>query len=51
MSEKQGIIPPGNMYLLINLLGGEGVSTDPIVCNKNIPSFFNKRLIDLKKVL
>ena len=35
---KEGQIPPGNMYFCINLFGAEGLSTTPIVCNKNIPS-------------
>ena len=31
---KEGQTPPGNMYLFINLLGGEGLSTTPMVCKR-----------------
>ena len=39
------------IYLLMNLLGGDGLSTTPIVCSKKIPSSLRSLFIDLKKVL
>ena len=35
----------------MNLFGGVGLSTTPIVCNKNNPSSFRSLLIDLKNTL
>ena len=46
-----GHTPPGKMYLFINLFGGEGWSTTPMVCSKNIPSSLSNLFIDSKKVL
>ena len=47
---NDGQTPPGKMYLFMNLFGGDGLSTTPIVCSKNNPSFLRSLFIDLKNI-